>query len=100
MECKYNNCEQCGYKALCKINAYCEKLIKSEIEKHNELSKCALERDKLKAQIEKMKCCLNCEHHFKNALHYICCNLREPRKEPITDRNVCNKWEKEKEYVE
>ena len=53
----------------------------------------------LEKQIEKMKCCLNCEHHFKNGLHYICCNLRELRQEPITDVNVCNKWEKEKEYL-
>lgn len=48
------------------------------------------EIEKLKAQIERMKCCGNCINH--NDLCY--CEL--DRKE-VNANNVCNKWEWEKE---
>lgn len=49
----------------------------------------------LERQIEKMKCCQNCEHHFYNGLHYICCDLHEPKSEPITDIRCCLNWKLE-----
>lgn len=50
---------QQGFEIICKnlseLEAYNEKLLNSDIEKHNKIVL-------LKAQIEKMKCCQNCKH--------------------------------------
>ena len=49
----------------------------------------------LQKQIEKMKCCQNCEHRFYNGLHYICCDLHEPKGEPLTSVRRCSRWKLE-----
>lgn len=55
------------------LQAYNEKLLNSDIEKHNKIVE-------LEEQIEKMKCCQNCRKF--NNLSYDC-----------TCAEVCNEWE-------
>lgn len=61
MECKYNKCEQCGYKAECEIYAYCETL-KKLVEKKQK----ATERAKIYYQQNKQKCNKRSREWIKN----------------------------------
>ena len=67
-------------KKVTELEAYNEKLLNSDIEKHNKIVLLEMENELLKKKIEKMKCCHNCRK-FHN-LSYDC-----------TCAEVCNEWE-------
>ncbi len=72
-------CEQCKNCIKCETGYY----QLGETEKDEELNK-------LQAQIEKMKCCENCKHHYWAGGADLCCRLRENE---CKDKIKLEKWE-------
>ena len=70
-----------------------EQLLSDSIDKISELS---IENHRLKAQIEKMKCCGNCKYSAQETVYSIVCKVGGVNKgeiENVEDCLVCDKWE-------
>lgn len=59
-----------------------------------DISKLKKENAELKEQIDKIKCCGNCIHSYKEKYDGLCCDLFDGEKYvPSIEKRDCDKWE-------